>query len=624
MYVILLALLSTQAEASHIVGGEVYYRCLGGSTYRIELSIYQDCLEGNDSAIAQDVPAFIGVFNLANGSGSTKTVSAASTVNVPANFQNECINNAPATCLRKVTFVFDQQLQGDAPYRIVYMRCCRNESIQNIDRPGLTGATYFIDIPPAIPCNSSARFKNFPPQIICVNNPLVYDHSATDQDGDSLSYELCAALEGGLANIDQPRPEELTPQLPNPVKYILPYSAARPITGSPSLQINPRTGLLTGTPNLMGRYVVTVCCHEWRNGVRISTIKRDFQFNVTNCSKAVVAHIPQFSEEPNTYMVKCDGFNVKFINKSTGGFRYKWEFGVPGATSSDFEPEFTYPDTGVYIVKLTVNEGSTCPDTMSREVKIYPYMNTDFSITGLPCPNSSIQFKDLSEATYPPITKWAWKFGDGGTSDEKDPSHAYAGGGNYNITLVSTSVKGCIDSSMRQLEIEHFRPFAGNDTVIVKGEYIDFNASGGVEYLWTPADALNSATIPNPRGLFPDTGRFNFVVHIRSAANCEGNDTINVLVVPNPYLFLPSAFTPNRDGLNDFLIPLGAGYSNVRFFRIFNRWGQLVFQTNRFDQGWDGTFNGSVAELGTYFWVLGVTDRFGQEQMIKGDVTLIR
>ncbi len=622
----LFLLLGIEARASHIVGGEIYYRCLGGSTYRIELSIYQDCLEGNDSAIAQDVPAYIGVYNLSNGAGSTKPVSAAATMNVPANFQNECINNSPLTCLRKVTFIFDEALQPNVTHRIVYMRCCRNESIQNINSPGVTGATYFVDIPPIQDnfCNSSARFKNFPPQIICVNNPLIYDHSATDPDGDSLSYELCAALQGGLADINNPRPIQLTSLLPGPVVYVAPYSAAKPMTGSPPLQINAKTGLMTGTPNITGRHVVTVCCHEWRNGVKINTVKRDFQFNVTNCSRAVVADIPQFSDEPNTYIVKCDGYKVKFVNKSTGGFRYKWEFGVPGATSTEFEPEFTYPDTGVYIVKLTVNEGSTCPDTISREVKIFPYFTTDFSISGLPCPNSPMQFTDLSVTDYPPVTKWAWSFGDGSFSSEKDPSHPYPSGGDYKVKLVSANGKGCTDTAIKDIFVEHFRPFAGNDTVIVRGEYVDFNATGGIEYLWMPADALNSATIPNPRGHFPDTGRFDFVVRIRSGVGCEGNDSINVLVVAQPYLFLPSAFSPNRDGLNDFLKPLGAGYRDVRFFRIFNRWGQLMFSTNRFDEGWDGTFNGSVAEMGTYFWVLGVTDRFGQEQMIKGDVTLIR
>lgn len=622
----LLSFLGQYAFASHIVGGEVYYKCLGGSTYRIEVSIYQDCLDGDKAAIANDTPAFIGLYNLATGIGSVEVVSAASSIPVPANFQNECINNPPATCLTKVTFVFQASLQPDATHRIVYMRCCRNASVQNIATPETTGATYYCDIPPVniASCNNSAVFKNFPPQIICVNNPLVYDHGATDSDNDSLSYEFCAAYQGGAANAGNPKPPVLTPNLPNPVIYVSPYSAAKPVIGNPSLQINAKTGLITGTPTTQGRYVVTVCCHEWRNGIKINTIKRDFQFTITNCSKAVVANIPELPGEPNTYVVKCDGYDVKFVNKSTGGFRYRWHFGVPGAISTDFEPIYTYPDTGTYSVKLIVNEGSTCPDSISREVKVYPYFKADYATSGLPCPDAPVQFFDRSEATYPPVAGWWWDFGDGTTSSDKDPAHAFANGGTYQVSLAAVSVKGCRDTAIKQIGIENFYPFAGNDTVIVKGEYIDFNASGGTRYIWMPADALNSATIPNPRGYFPDTGRYRFIVDITSAGGCEGRDSINILVVPTPYLFLPSGFTPNKDGLNDLLRPLGAGYRNVRFFRIFNRWGQLVFTTSRFDEGWDGTFNGTPVELGTYFWVLGVTDRFGKEQLVKGDVTLVR
>lgn len=616
--------LTAHVMASHIVGGELTYKCVGENRYQIKLDIYQDCLNGQPEAIRQDTPAYIGIFNLDNGSILRDSVNPSSTQLVPPNFNNSCVNNPPATCLWKVTFIKEYVLpRNQNGYRVQYVRCCRNATINNILFPSETGATYFVDIPPSstATCNNSAVFKNFPPQIICVNNPLVYDHSAIDPDGDSLTYSFCESYEGG-SNFD-PKPFP-TATLPRTVVYAPGYSAGKPISGNPVLQINPKTGIISGTPNQLGRYVVTVCCNEWRNGEVINTIKREFQFVITNCSKAVVANIPQYSEEFNTYIVECRSKTVNFVNQSTGGFSYLWNFGIPGAISTDFQPTFTYPDTGVYVVKLVVNQGTTCPDSISRLVKVYPEYKADFEYSGLLCPDTSIQFTDRSQAVYGPVNSWLWNFGDNTTASEQNPKHMFDNGGTYNVTLISSSVKGCRDTTRRNVTVEAFVPFAGNDTVIVKGEVIHFNASGGVIYTWTPSDRLNFTEGNSPTGYYPDTGRYAYNVHIRSAAGCEGNDSIKIWVVNQPTLWVPNAFTPNGDGLNDFLRPISVGYSKIHYFRVFNRWGEMVFETNEFSKGWDGRYKGQFADIGTYYWLLNVSNRFGKDEMIKGDAILIR
>jgi gliding motility-associated-like protein len=630
LIVFLLCGLPHWANASHIAGGEISYICREGNKYTIRLDIYQDCIGGDPSAIREDTPAYIGVFNLDNGQGQLFTnVSPQSVIDVPANFSNSCVNNPPVTCLKRLTFVINTELASNSNgYRIAYVRCCRNGSTVNIKDANTTGTTYYIDIPPLnlAYCNTSAVFKNYPPQIICVNNPLIYDHAATDADGDSLTYEFCTAYKGG--SLDAPKPAPTGAQ-PAALIYKAPYSFSRPMTGSPGIKISPTTGLITGTPNEQGRYVVTVCCSEWRNGVKINVVRREFQFVVTNCSKAVVADIPQLSNDFNTYLVECESNTVRFINKSTGAnldspTPYTWDLGVPGAVSNEFEPTYTYPDTGTYTVKLIVNKGSTCPDSISRFVKIYPSFRAEYEQDGLLCPGSLIQFKDLSTATYGEVNTWNWSFGDSTFSTEKDPFHIYNKGGNYSVTLISTSSKGCEDTLVKQVDIENFKPFAGNDTIIVKGERVNFNATGGVEYTWTPADGLVFPNSSNPVGSYPDTGVYRYMVHIKSAAGCEGSDDIEVLVVDNPSLYMPTGFTPNGDGLNDMFRPRSVGYSEITFFRVFSRWGEMVYESNQIGDGWDGTHKGQLCEIGAYYWVLGVKNRFGQTEMIKGDVTLIR
>ncbi len=636
LWLLLIAGFALPAKATHIVGGEVSYVYLGNNKYRIRIDIYQDCIGGDPKAIEQDDPAIISIFTGDGARFKSDSIHSTSDLRVPDNFSNDCVNNKPNTCLNKVSFIKEYELPFSASgYEIVYQRCCRNGSILNIIDPGAVGASYYAIIPPptatseGLKYNNSAVFKNYPPQIICINNPLFYDHSAFDTDGDSLSYEFCTAYTGGSANNAKPTPVSINFQ---PVAYLWPYTAAEPMKGVPPLRIDAKTGQITGTPSQIGRYVVTVCCHEWRNGLKINTVTREFQFVVTNCSKAVVANIPQFSDEFNTYIVQCKGYTVRFVNLSTGANpnkadAYTWDFGVPDIStdvSNLKEPEFTYPDTGTYEVKLIVNRGSTCTDSITRLVKIYPDFRADFEYTGLPCPDAPIQFINTTKSTYLPIISYNWSFGDGGSSDIESPSHIYSQGGAYDIVLRSKNVKGCYDTVKKSLDIERFRPFAGNDTIIVKGESIIFNARGGSVYTWSPATYLNHANINNPIGYYPDTTRITYVVHIASEGGCEGEDSINVWVVAQSAIFVPTAFSPNGDGVNDVLKPIGIGFRNINFFRVFNRWGQSVFYGTRFNEGWDGAYQGHKADIGVYYWVLSITDRFGKEQLMKGNSTLVR
>jgi gliding motility-associated-like protein len=627
--VLLLILLAFRSNASHMVGGEITYRCLGGNRFEFTITLYQDCLNGNNNAIRADSPAFYGIFDAVTYNFVDSGTAFASTVRiVPPEFSNDCINNFPNTCLRKETFVFEKTLSPNPNgYIIVYQRCCRNAAINNLIAPGLTGVTYYAHIPgfTSGQCpNNSAVFNNFPPQIICANNPLIYDFSASDMDGDSLSYRLCNAMPGADETIEKPTGAQMDPPPYPSVSYYPPYSAETPMFGFPPIQIEETTGMLTVTPTALGRYVVTVCVDEWRNGVLLNTLSRDVQFVVTNCSKAVVANIPQYSEDFNTYVVQCDGFDVTFDNLSSGGFSYLWRFGVGDATSTEFSPTFTYPDTGVYQVTLVVNPGSTCSDSISRLVKVFPYFNTDFEREGLLCPGDTISFRDLSTSTYQPINRWTWIFGDGDTAYVQNPSHIYRQGGNYNVTLISKNIKGCVDTARSTIGITDFKPFAGNDTIVVLGYPYRLNAQGGDFYSWTPSDYLDNPSVGNPWVTFPDTGRYTYVVDISTETGCQALDTINIWVVKSGSFFLPTAFSPNGDGLNDVFKPILVGYPNMEYLRVYNRWGQQVFITSNVFNGWDGTVKGKPAGVGTYFWEVSVINIDGKREYKKGDVTLIR
>lgn len=620
------------SRASHMIGGDVTYRCMGNNNFEITITLYQDCQYGEPEAILDDNPAEFAIYT--GGPNPTLFMAqsrpAVATDNVPANFSNECINNYPTTCMRRQIFRFTVNLPPNPQgYYIVYQRCCRNAAINNIQTPGNIGVTYGTRIPPFASgeCpNNSAVFKSLPPQIICANNPFVYDFSATDSDNDSLTYRLCEAKLGGTTFDPKPSGNNITPPPHSSVPYSAGYSAAMPLPGAPPLQINPTTGLLTGTPNIVGRFVVTVCVDEWRNGSIINTISRDVQFVVTSCSRAVVANIPELPDEPNTYAIQCKGYTVDFQNNSTGGFSYFWEFGVPGATSTEANPSFTYPDTGVYLVTLYVNKGTTCPDSISRLVKIFPEFHADFSWEGKLCPGEPIRFLDESDATYPPVVSWNWDFGDGQSSTDENPVHVYAKpGGAKEVTLTSRSVLGCRDQITKTLPLPYFNPFAGNDTIIVLGYRFNLNGTGSMFYQWSPPDYLSDPNIANPAANFPDTGTYTYILTGTNEEGCLARDTIVIQVVSTGSAFVPNAFSPNGDGINDVLMPRIVGFSEISSFQIFNRFGQQVFSATKNNYpAWDGKINGVPADIGTFYYVIRLKDADGKESKMTGDITLIR
>jgi len=600
--------------------------------YQITLSIYEDCLYGNPEAIAQDNPAYFAIYD---GNGNfilgDSLVFYDELSSVPDNFNSNCITDAPPVCINKKTFQKAYALAPNASgYVVAYQRCCRSGMIVNIQDPTATGSTYYCRIPSkTIGTNNSAVFKNYPPLVICANNPLIYDNSATDADGDSLSYGFCDSYDGA----DQTNVKPLASPPPyQGVTYLYPYTFRYPIASSPVLAIDPVSGLITGTPNADGRFLISVACIEWRHGVPIDTIRREFQFTVTNCSKKVVASMPQFSDQFNTYIVDCSNFNVFFENNSIVGTpdsTFLWIFGVPGAvsdTSNLYEPSFTYPDTGIFVVTLIVNPGTTCEDSIWRYVKIFPYFSTNFTDSGKACPGSPIYFTDMTNSTIQPITNWEWNFGDGSTATVQDPEHSYASGGVYNVELVSQNIKGCIDTVVKQVPIDNFVPFAGDDTTIVKGQTIFFNATGGDSYVWSPGYELNDSLIGDPYGYYPDTGTFVYTVKVGSSFGCSGLDSIIVRVVNQSALFVPSAFTPDKGGINGLFRPIAIGYTSLNYLRVFDRWGEEVYYGNSFKEGegWNGTYKNRPAQLGVYFWELSYTDRNGLSGTMKGDVTLIR
>ncbi len=171
---------------------------------------------------------------------------------------------------------------------------------------------------------------------------------------------------------------------------------------------------------------------------------------------------------------------------------------------------------------------------------------------------------------------------------------------------------------------------AGNDTAIVSGQPLQLLATSSdptSSFVWTPATYLSNSNIYNPVANFTNTSidSFHYTVSATTPEGCIGSDGITVFIYKTlPDIFVPSGFTPNGDGLNDVLKPIMAGIAQFRFFRIFDRWGQLLFETAQQGKGWNGTINGTPQATGTYIFSAAGVDYTGRLVEKKGTAVLIR
>ncbi len=425
----LLILLSKSIYATHLVGGELSYKCLGGNQFEITLTIFRDDFNG---VAPLDDPARITIFNNSNNSVyKTEDMNLQNGVGVILdNDPNPCISNPPTNVriekgVYKKTIILAANTSG---YKIVYQRCCRNNTVANIFDD--QGSTYEIKIPNTTLCNSSPVFNNQPPTFLCANSKLDFDMSATDADGDQLVYSLCAPLQG----LDATNPSicggcPLTEAPPPPydsITFSPGFNSQKPLGNNSIIYIDASTGLLTTVPKTQGLFVVGICVQEIRSGVVLSNSIRDFQLNVTNCSISssvpilITDNSPGSALEINaTTFSNCQGAIVRFENNvAQNALSYFWDFGDPSFTNDTSlirNPTYTYSDTGTYYATLIINKGKPCTDTSKIKIFYYPGLTTNFVYTPK-CQNELIQFTDSSKSVYNDVTKWQWVLSTGDTS----------------------------------------------------------------------------------------------------------------------------------------------------------------------------------------------------------------
>ena len=333
----------------------------------------------------------------------------------------------------------------------------------------------------------------------------------------------------------------------------------------------------------------------------------------------------------------CDSGYVTIMDSTVSRDRitsYTWDFGDGTVSNDPVPPTHFYSSPGLYNVSLAVATESGCKDTLTMRpgVKVVESPLIHIGGDSVICVNERAVHLGVFDRPDTSDVRWIWQLPNGTNPAQQNPAPQTYTPGNYVLTTIATNSSGCRDTATQNL-IVHALPVITAPSPLTKivGVPITLPAtysSGVVSYLWSPSATLDCSTCPQPVA----TPKFttNYTVSVVDSNGCKNTADVKVIVVcKGATIFLPNTFSPNGDGTNDVLYVRGVGLDRVRSLRIFNRWGEVVFEqrdfpTNNAAYGWNGTYKGRKASPDVYIYQVEVFCENSEIIRWEGNVALIQ
>lgn len=337
-----------------------------------------------------------------------------------------------------------------------------------------------------------------------------------------------------------------------------------------------------------------------------------------------------------TKLLPCQSLTYRFDNtsfgpKPFGANAFRWDFGDGTRQVASFGPvTHTYATAGSYNVRLTLIDTSFCNefDSVGVQLRISPLVKAQFQTPSLGCVPYTAVFNNTSLAGR----TFIWDFGDGTTSTQTSPQHLYATIGTYTVKLVAIDSSTCniIDSTVFTISVRD-NPTAGisfspDPTEANTPVTFTNNSFGANRYKWLfgDGDTLNTLRSDTTvRHLYNASGTFNACVIAYNDAGCSDTSCVPVPVTIIPGFNVANAFSPNGDGTNDRIFVRGFGIVKMTW-KIYNRWGKLVYLGTSQSEGWDGKYNGKLQPQEVYHYTLELEFSDKERATKKGDITLLR
>ena len=345
----------------------------------------------------------------------------------------------------------------------------------------------------------------------------------------------------------------------------------------------------------------------------------------------VMGAIPLFGKDKKEF---CDQGVVTFKNFTTKNepiISNLWNFGDGGTSNLD-NPSHNFTAPGLYTVTLTVTTQSNCTSSFSDTVLVYRTPVPSIESRDTICINTAEPFMGLL-ASADTLTNWQWNFGNGQTSTQQNTTATYTAGGDFAVQLTTSNKLGCTANTSKNIHVVPLPTATPSENPITipvgTGTNLTMNYTGNIEkYTWTPAIRLSCTDCPIPFANPQYTT--TYTVQLEDLYGCKNSGEITIMVVcGKENVFIPNTFSPNGDGRNEVFYPKGTGLFRIKSMRIFNRWGEIVFEKKEFaandvSAGWNGMYKGKPASPDVYIYTMEILCENNAIIPFKGNVTLLR
>jgi gliding motility-associated-like protein len=332
----------------------------------------------------------------------------------------------------------------------------------------------------------------------------------------------------------------------------------------------------------------------------------------------------------------CDAGSVSFTDSTTSSdpiTGYTWTFG-DGNGSSLQNPTHYYSAPGLYDVTLSVETQSGCVNRFTKTAAVKVVARPDIAIAGdtSVCIYDSLLHAGIFLQPDSSVVTWAWSFPNGNTASiQNPPFQTYSAAGDFTVFAFATNSSGCIDTASQHIVVHPLPTVDLPGQMTIQSGFSDTipaaYSNGVNHWSWTPQYALSCFNCPRP--VASPRATTTYQVAFSDINGCRNTGSIEVVVIcRDANFYIPNTFSPNGDGSNDRFYPRGKGLYLIRALRVFNRWGEVVFENRNFAandamKGWDGIFKGRKAQPDVYVYQIEILCDNGELIKLSGNIALI-